>query len=101
MTFRQLLFWMHLAAGLIAGIAIAIMCFTGTVLAFEKELVAWSERDARRVEAPSAGKPRLPLDELREKLRAAQPEVRPMSIVIQNDPHAAVAFTTGRTGGFT
>lgn len=100
MTLRQTLFWLHLAAGLISGVVIAIMCFTGTVLAFEKEIVAWSERDARRVEAPHAGASRLPLDTLQQKLRAAHPESRPMSIVLQNDPLAAVAFPTGRTGGF-
>ena len=41
--FRQLLFWSHLAAGLIAGISIGIMCFTGAVLAFEHEIVEWTE----------------------------------------------------------
>ncbi len=100
MTFRRILFWLHLVAGLVSGIAIAIMCFTGTVLAFEKEIVAWSERDARRVDVPAAGAARLSLDELQQKLRAAHPDARPMSIGVQNDPQAAVAFTTGRTGGF-
>ena len=46
--FRQTVFWIHLVAGLISGLVIAIMCFTGTALAFEKELVAFAERDARR-----------------------------------------------------
>ena len=52
MTFRKILFWLHLIAGLIAGVLIAVMCFTGTVLAFEKELVAYAERDARRIAMP-------------------------------------------------
>ena len=99
-TLRQIIFWAHLLAGILAGLSIAVMCFTGTVLAFEKELIAWSERDARRVEPPSAGAARLPLEELQRKLREAQPEARPMSVVIQNDPRAAVAFSAGRTGGF-
>jgi uncharacterized iron-regulated membrane protein len=100
MTFRKVLFWIHLAAGIVSGLAIGIMCFTGTVLAFEKEVIAWSERDARQVPAPSPGTPRLTLDEMRAKLRDAQPEARPVSIVFQNDPQSAVAFTSGRTGGF-
>jgi uncharacterized iron-regulated membrane protein len=100
MTVRNLLFWLHLVAGIISGLAIGIMCFTGTVLAFEKELVVWSERDARQVEIPAGVALRLSLDELQQKLRAAHPDVRPMSIVLQNDPRAAVAFPTGRTGGF-
>ena len=93
--FRQTVFWIHLVAGLISGLVIAIMCFTGTVLAFEKQLVAWSERDARHIAAPPAGAARLPLDELRARLRTAQPEARPQSLVISADPLAAVAFVAG------
>jgi uncharacterized iron-regulated membrane protein len=100
MTFRKIIFWAHLAAGLISGLAIGVMCFTGTVLAFEKEIVAWSERDARRVEPPSENAARLPLDELQRRFRAAQPEARGAGMVLQNDAHAAIAFSAGRTGGF-
>lgn len=96
MRFRQILFWTHLVAGLIAGLAIAIMCFTGTVLAFEKQLVSWSERDARRVSAPSENQPRLPLDTLLERVRAAHPDASPASIVVSTDPQDAVAISLGR-----
>ncbi len=98
--FRKVLFWVHLVAGLISGLSIGVMCFTGTALAFEKELIAWSERDARQIAPPAPGTPRLPLDQLQAKLREAQPEARPQSIVFQNDPTAAIAFSAGRTGGF-
>ncbi len=100
MSFRTFLFWLHLVAGLISGLSIGLMCVTGTVLAFEKELIAWSERDARLIELPPAGTPRFSLDQLQAKLRAAHPDARPASIVFQNDPRAAVAFTVGRSGGF-
>jgi len=98
--FRQTVFWIHLVAGLISGLVIAIMCFTGTVLAFEKQLVAWSERDARQIAPPPAGAARLPLDELRARLRTAQPEARPQSLVVSSDPLAAVAFVAGRSPAF-
>ena len=52
---RSVFFWLHLAAGLLCGVVIAIMAFTGAVLAFEHEIVEWAERDVRRVEAPAAG----------------------------------------------
>jgi uncharacterized iron-regulated membrane protein len=100
MNFRTVLFWIHLVAGLISGLSIGIMCFTGTVLAFEKELVAWSERDARLVAAPAPGTPRLSFEAMQAKLREAQPDLRPGSIVVQNDPRAAVSFSAGRGGGF-
>ncbi|HEX2852389.1 MAG TPA: PepSY-associated TM helix domain-containing protein [Opitutaceae bacterium] len=100
MSFRKIIFWAHLVAGVISGLAIGVMCFTGTVLAFEKEIVAWSERDARHVEPPAAPASRLSLDELQRRFREARPEARPATIVLQNDPTAAVAFSAGRTGGF-
>lgn len=94
-TFRQILFWTHLSAGLIAGIAIAVMCFTGTILAFEKQIVAWSERDARRVDVPPNAT-RLPLADLQRRVREAQPETRPAGVTISADPADAVAFALGR-----
>ncbi|MCR6654371.1 MAG: PepSY domain-containing protein [Opitutus sp.] len=98
MTFRKFLFWLHLAAGLIAGLSIAIMCFTGTVLAFEKQIVAWSERDARLVEVPAPGTPRLSLDELSAAVRAHSPDAKPTAITVSADPRAAVTFALGRNG---
>ncbi len=98
---RKTVFWLHLIAGVISGVAIAVMCFTGSVLAFEKELVAWAERDARRVTVPSASA-RLTLEQLQAKLSAAQPEARTASIVVPHDPSHAIAFAfaTGRTGTY-
>jgi len=98
-TFRQILFWCHLAAGLIAGLFIGVMCFTGTVLAFEDEIVAWAERDARQVVAPAEAT-RLPLADLQRKLREAQPEFRSASVTLLNEPTAAITFSAGRDGGF-
>jgi uncharacterized iron-regulated membrane protein len=93
---RKLLFWSHLAAGLVSGLAIGIMCFTGTVLAFEKQLIAWSERDARRIEVPASNAPGLTLEEVQARVRAAHPDSRPGALVIANDPAAAIAFPAGR-----
>jgi len=47
--FRQILFWSHLTAGIMAGHFIGVMCFTGTVLAFQDEIVIWAERDRRQI----------------------------------------------------
>jgi uncharacterized iron-regulated membrane protein len=97
--FRTVLFWIHLIAGLTAGISIGIMCFTGAALAFESELTSWSERDARRVTPPPTPEtPRLALDDLLKKVRETQPEIRPSGITISPDPKDAVAFVLGREG---
>jgi uncharacterized iron-regulated membrane protein len=89
---RKLIFWTHLALGITAGLAIAIMSFTGAALAFEKELVAWAERDARRVTPPAADAPRLTLDELLQRASTARPDIRIASIAVANEPRAAIAL---------
>ncbi|HLP08754.1 MAG TPA: PepSY-associated TM helix domain-containing protein [Opitutaceae bacterium] len=94
---RRALFWLHLASGVIAGLVIAVLCFTGTALAFEKQLGAWAERDARRVEAP-AGATRLSLTKLTQRVRLSHPEAKPTALVVAADPRAAVAFQLGREG---
>lgn len=94
-VFRRTLFWLHLAAGLVAGAAIGVMCVTGAALAFEKQITAWAERDARRVAVP-ANSTRLPLAELTQRLRAAHPDARPTAIVVSADPSDAVTFQLGR-----
>ena len=100
MTFRKSIFWLHLAAGLIAGTVIAILCLTGTALAFEKEIIAYAERDARRIASPAPDAARLSLAGLLTRVRTAHPDARPDGIVLQNHPLAAVAFTAGRTTTF-
>ena len=102
---RSVFFWLHLAAGLLCGVIIAIMAFTGAVLAFENEIVAWAERDVRRVETPVAGAAALPLDDLVARARdaAAGPEAgslpRVSGVTICADPRAAVAVSFGREAG--
>ena len=86
-TFRQFLFWLHLAAGLIAGVVIFIMCVTGAFLAFERQTIEWAERDVRYVAVSS--EPRIAADEVLAKVIAAKPETKPSSISIKNEPGAA------------
>jgi uncharacterized iron-regulated membrane protein len=93
---RSIIFWLHLVAGVVAGIVILVMCATGVVLAFEKEIIAWAERDVRRVEVP-AGAPRLPLDELLARVRTNAPDLKPSSVVVHSAPTVAVHVSANRT----
>lgn len=97
---RPVLFWLHLVAGLLAGLVIAILCVTGTALAFEKQLIAWSERDARQVAVPPPEAPRLGLDELTARFQAAHPDARANSLVISRDPATAVVVSVSRTESY-
>jgi uncharacterized iron-regulated membrane protein len=99
MSLRKVVFWLHLFSGLIAGLVIAVMSFTGAVLAFENEIVGWAERDVRRIEAPAATTV-LRLDEILAKARAAAPEgSKPSGVTVSRDPREAVAVNFGRDGG--
>ncbi len=99
MSLRRIFFWLHLIAGVVAGIVILIMSATGVALAFEKEMIAWAERDVRRVTPPAEAK-RLPLDELLAQVRAAQPNARPSGVTVYADPTIATLVSIGRTNGY-
>lgn len=99
--FRSILFWIHLAAGLVAGSIIAVMSFTGAVLAFEHEIVEWAERDVRRIEAPAPGVAARPLDELLAAAKAVAPaDAKPAGVTVSRDPRDAVAVSYGRDGTY-
>lgn len=97
MSVRKIVFWLHLVAGLVAGAIIAIMSFTGAVLAFEHEIVEWTARDVRRVEVP-ASTTALSLDEVlaRVAASASKPPGRPSGITVSRDPGHAIAVNFGR-----
>lgn len=99
MSLRKIVFWLHLVAGLVAGLVIAVMSFTGAALAFEHEIVEWAERDVRRVEVP-AGAQAKPLDELLSVFKEAYPDVRPSGVTVTADPRDAVAVSAGRDGTY-
>lgn len=92
---RIILFWLHLAAGLMAGLIIAILCLTGAALAFEKQLADWSERDGRHVVVPQPAV-RLPLAELAQRVQALHPEATSPTFTVSADPRQAVACALSR-----
>lgn len=100
MPFRKVVFWLHLIAGVVAGVVVFVMSATGVALAFEKEIVAWAERDVRRVAPPTADAKPLGLDVLLAKLREQRSGERPSAITLEVDPTLAVAVSYGRTNAF-
>jgi uncharacterized iron-regulated membrane protein len=44
---RKVIFWLHLVIGLVAGVVIFVLCLTGALLVFEKEIDSFFERDPR------------------------------------------------------
>ncbi|HZH15074.1 MAG TPA: PepSY-associated TM helix domain-containing protein [Archangium sp.] len=96
---RKIIFWPHLVSGVITGLVIALMSLTGAAIAFESEIVAWADSDARRVRVPAPDAPRLSVDELLARVKAARPKAQPSGVTVYPEPDSAVLVLTGRSEG--
>jgi len=91
---RTVFFWLHLTAGLLAGVVVLIMSATGALLAFEKQTVYYA--DTRHIDlAPAAGATPLPIDDVLARVRATGLVAEPSAITFRRDAAAPVALTLG------
>ncbi|MCC6825538.1 MAG: PepSY domain-containing protein [Acidobacteria bacterium] len=95
-VFRKVIFWLHLITGVIGGIVIFVMCVTGAVLSFEKNIVNYVEGDQQRV-AGVQGEG-LPVSALLASASNARPDAKAASITLSSDPNAAAVVSLGRDG---
>lgn len=91
MKLRTLIFWPHLAAGVIAGVVILLMCVTGALLTYERQLIAWSDSHVRSA-PPSPDAARLPVQTLLARVRSSHPDLAPTAITIRSAADAPVAL---------
>jgi uncharacterized iron-regulated membrane protein len=93
---RKTLFWLHLTAGVTAGIVILLMSVTGVFLAFERQIVSFAERDLRASAADASRAP-LPLSRIVAAAAAAAPEdAKASNVLVRSDRLAPVAVAFGR-----
>lgn len=97
-SFRKIIFWLHLIAGVATGIIIFIMCVTGVILTFEAQIKDYAESNVRYVKAPENNQPKLTPSEIFAKLREAKPDAKPTGLTLKADPNASVSFALGREG---
>ena len=69
---RTILFWLHLACGVLAGAVILIMSVTGVLLTYQRQITAWA--DVRGYEVVPQSR-RLAVDALLAKVSEARPDV--------------------------
>ncbi len=99
--FRKILFWLHLIFGSLAGVVIFIMCVTGALLSFEKNITEYLERDMRYVTVPGAAPEnaqKLGVREILAGVLEAKPNAKPSAITLLNRPNAAATVALGREG---
>ena len=80
----------------IVTLVLILINVTGMLLAFERQMVAFVERQTRTVELPAAGTPRLALDMLVAKAHESIPGGTPSSMILSADPTAAAVVNFGR-----
>src|SRR5688572_10115606 len=94
MKLRKIIFWLHLSAGVFAGIVVLIMSITGVALTYQKQMTEWADR-AYWPASSSAGGERLAVEDLLLKVREAKPDANPSAIVFYSDPAAPAMVTIG------
>jgi uncharacterized iron-regulated membrane protein len=95
MSFRKIVFWAHLVAGLTIGAVILTMSVTGMMMAYEPQIIAAAERNIATV-APASGSTALGLEALAQKAAGTSPETPPSGFTFKNEPTAAVLVNFGR-----
>ncbi len=94
MPLRKVFFWLHLAAGVTAGIVIFVMSVTGVLLTYQRQIVAWADRDTRSL--PPEGLSRLETTALLSKASEGGDPEAPFSLTLRSDPAAPASINLGR-----
>ena len=71
MTLRTAFFWLHLTAGIVAGAIVLLMSVTGVALTYERQMIAWSDREFKS--SPQPGMERMPVERLVQEFRSQNP----------------------------
>ncbi len=91
-TLRSLIFWMHLIAGVAAGVVVLIMSITGVALTYEKQMLEWADRGAWTAPSPADAR-HLPPETLLAKAAAAQPGLAPTGVTLRANAAAPATVT--------
>lgn len=92
---RKTLFWLHLLTGITAGIVILIMSLTGVLLTYEKQIIAWADRDYLTVPS-TPGTPRVPTEAIVSTISKASGAM-PNTVTFYAGYAAASAAAAGTT----
>ncbi|HJU56235.1 MAG TPA: PepSY-associated TM helix domain-containing protein, partial [Pyrinomonadaceae bacterium] len=94
--FRKVIFWCHLVAGVAAGLIILMMCVTGVLLAYERQITYWADTRGYQVQPPSPAIARQGVETLLANVRAVRPGAT--AVTLRADPTAPAEVSFGREG---
>ena len=97
-TFRSVLFWVHLVAGVLAGVVILLMSVTGVALTYEKQMLEWADQRAHPWVPPSNGARPLSPETLLAEVAVARPGAAPTGVTRRADPRAPATVTLEGNG---
>ncbi len=93
MSIHKLLYWPHLICGVLAGILIFIMSITGVLLTYERQIIAWADREYDST-VPASGSA-LAVDEILAMNEGAFGDAKLRTIKIENRPESPVIVRSG------
>jgi uncharacterized iron-regulated membrane protein len=92
---RKIIFWCHLPVGVVAGVVILIMCVTGVLLSYEKQITSWADTRGYRAAPPAPETQHLPVETLITKARESR-GATPTAVTLKSDPSAPAEIAFGR-----
>ena len=90
MSLRRAIFWIHLAVGVTAAVAVLVMAVTGVLLTYQAQFERWALRGYRADPAPDAAP--LALDELLARVTGDAPAGLVTSVALGRDPREPAVF---------
>ena len=94
MPLRTVFFWLHLTAGVVAGVIILLMSVTGVALTYERQLIKWSDREFKST--PNSSATPMPVEQLLEEVRRQRPDEQPTAVTVAAAPFEPVAVNMGQ-----
>ncbi|MBN8456380.1 MAG: PepSY domain-containing protein [Verrucomicrobia bacterium] len=92
----RVLFWSHLALGVVAGLAIALLAATGIAMSFESVVIDRMERSLMTRHATPLGAPPMGVDRMMALARERFPDMRDPVLEVRSDPALPWIYRTGR-----
>jgi len=90
---RKILFWLHLIAGVAAGLVILLIAVTGLTISFERQITAAA--NGFKIAVPAEAR-KLGVEELLAAVQTHDPAKAPSGLVIESDPAVPVAVQYGK-----